>query len=60
MGALNAVVWPVLARFTLPLTVLTLGLGALVLNGALVAFASTWCPAPASTASGPASSSRSG
>ncbi len=39
MGALNAVVWPVLARFTLPLSVLTLGLGTLVLNGVLVAFA---------------------
>ena len=39
VGALNAVVWPVLARFTLPLSVLTLGLGTLVLNGVLVAFA---------------------
>src|SRR4051794_28505980 len=39
VGALNAVVWPLLARFTLPLSVLTLGLGTLLLNGALVAFA---------------------
>ena len=59
MGALNAVVWPVLARFALPLSVLTLGLGALVLNGVLVAFAIDWCPARASTTSGPESSSRS-
>jgi uncharacterized membrane protein YvlD (DUF360 family) len=39
VGALNAVVWPLLARFALPLSVMTLGLAALVLNGALVAFA---------------------
>jgi uncharacterized membrane protein YvlD (DUF360 family) len=39
VGLLNALVWPLLARFALPLSVLTLGLGALVLNGALVAFA---------------------
>lgn len=39
IGALNALVWPALARFTLPLNVLTLGLAALVLNGVLVAFA---------------------
>jgi uncharacterized membrane protein YvlD (DUF360 family) len=37
IGLLNALVWPLLARFTLPLSVLTLGLGALALNGALVA-----------------------
>ena len=39
IGALNALVWPVLARFTLPLSVLTLGLATLVLNGLLIAFA---------------------
>ena len=39
VGVLNAGVWPLLARFTLPLSVLTLGLGTLLLNGALVAFA---------------------
>jgi uncharacterized membrane protein YvlD (DUF360 family) len=39
VGAVNAVVWPLLARFTLPLSVLTLGIGTLILNGALVAFA---------------------
>jgi uncharacterized membrane protein YvlD (DUF360 family) len=39
IGLLNAFVWPLLARFTLPLTVLTLGLAALLLNGILVTFA---------------------
>jgi uncharacterized membrane protein YvlD (DUF360 family) len=39
VGILNALVWPALARLTLPLTVLTLGLGALVLNGLLVTVA---------------------
>jgi uncharacterized membrane protein YvlD (DUF360 family) len=39
IGLLNALVWPTVARFALPLTVLTLGLGALVLNGALVTLA---------------------
>ncbi len=39
VGLLNSFVWPLLARLTLPLGVLTLGLGALVLNGFLVAFA---------------------
>jgi uncharacterized membrane protein YvlD (DUF360 family) len=44
LGVLNALVWPVLARFTLPLSVLTLGLSALVLNGALVALAALISP----------------
>ncbi len=39
IGLLNAFVWPVLARLTLPLTVMTLGLAALVLNGIVVTFA---------------------
>ncbi|HET7509984.1 MAG TPA: phage holin family protein [Solirubrobacterales bacterium] len=39
IGLLNALVWPVLARLTLPLTVLTLGVAALVLNGLLVTVA---------------------
>jgi uncharacterized membrane protein YvlD (DUF360 family) len=39
IGLLNALVWPALVRFALPLTVLTLGLAALVLNGVLVTFA---------------------
>ncbi|MBS1843266.1 MAG: phage holin family protein [Actinobacteria bacterium] len=38
VGVLNALVWPVLARFALPLNVLTLGLGGLVLNALLVLF----------------------
>ncbi len=39
VGALNAVVWPLLARLALPLSVVTLGLATLVLNGVLVVFA---------------------
>jgi len=39
IGLLNAFVWPVLARLTLPLTVMTLGIAALVLNGIVVTFA---------------------
>jgi uncharacterized membrane protein YvlD (DUF360 family) len=39
VGVLNALVWPLLARFALPLSVMTLGLGALALNAALVVFA---------------------
>jgi uncharacterized membrane protein YvlD (DUF360 family) len=39
IGLLNALVWPTIARLALPLTVLTLGIGALVLNGLLVTFA---------------------
>ena len=36
IGLLNALVWPLVIRFALPITVLTLGLGVLVLNGAVV------------------------
>jgi uncharacterized membrane protein YvlD (DUF360 family) len=36
VGILNALVWPVLARFSLPLNVVTLGLGGLILNALLV------------------------
>jgi len=39
IGVLNALVFPTLARLTLPLNVLTLGLAAIVLNSILVAFA---------------------
>jgi uncharacterized membrane protein YvlD (DUF360 family) len=39
IGLLNALVWPLLARVALPLTVLTLGGAALVLNGLLVTLA---------------------
>jgi uncharacterized membrane protein YvlD (DUF360 family) len=36
LGALNAFIWPVLIRFALPITAWTVGIGALVLNGAFV------------------------
>jgi uncharacterized membrane protein YvlD (DUF360 family) len=36
IGVINALVWPLLIRIALPFTVLTLGLGVLVLNGAVV------------------------
>jgi uncharacterized membrane protein YvlD (DUF360 family) len=39
IGLLNSLVWPTLVRFALPVTVLTLGVGALVLNGLLVTVA---------------------
>src|ERR671910_49017 len=40
IGLLNAVVWPLFVRFALPITVLTLGVAALVLNGVIVSIAS--------------------
>jgi uncharacterized membrane protein YvlD (DUF360 family) len=36
IGLLNALVWPLLIRLALPFTVLTLGLGVLVLNGVVI------------------------
>jgi uncharacterized membrane protein YvlD (DUF360 family) len=36
IAALNALLWPVLIRLVLPLTVITFGLGSLVLNAAIV------------------------
>jgi uncharacterized membrane protein YvlD (DUF360 family) len=36
LGALNALIWPALIRFALPITAWTLGLGALFLNGLFV------------------------
>jgi uncharacterized membrane protein YvlD (DUF360 family) len=36
IGLINALVWPLLIRVALPFTVLTLGLGALALNGLVV------------------------
>jgi uncharacterized membrane protein YvlD (DUF360 family) len=44
VGVLNAFVWPVLSRLALPLSVVTLGGAALVLNGALVAVAAAISP----------------
>ena len=43
-GLLNAFVWPLLASVTLPLSVVTLGIAGLVLNGALVALAANAVP----------------
>jgi uncharacterized membrane protein YvlD (DUF360 family) len=36
IGLLNALLWPLLIRLALPFTVVTLGFGALVLNGAII------------------------
>ena len=36
IGLLNALLWPLVIRIALPLTVLTLGLGAILLNGAMI------------------------
>lgn len=42
LGLLNALVWPLLSRFLLPITVLTLGLASLVINGVFVLWVSHW------------------
>jgi uncharacterized membrane protein YvlD (DUF360 family) len=42
LGALNALVWPFLIRFALPVTTWTLGLGAILLNGAFVLLAASF------------------
>ena len=39
IAAINALVWPLLIRIVLPLTVLTFGLGSLILNGGIVSVA---------------------
>ena len=44
LGLLNALVWPFLVRVALPITVLTIGLGALVLNCVIVVLAATILP----------------
>ena len=44
LGLLNALVWPVLVRLALPLTVLTLGLAPLALNAAIVGLVAGRCP----------------
>src|SRR5215203_7261609 len=41
IGLLNAVVWPLFVRLALPITVLTLGVAALLLNGFIVWMASS-------------------
>jgi uncharacterized membrane protein YvlD (DUF360 family) len=40
IGLLNALLWPLIVRVALPLTVLTLGLAAIILNGGIVLLAS--------------------
>ena len=44
LGLINAVVWPVFAFLALPLAVLTLGMAAIVLNGAAVAIVAYLLP----------------
>src|SRR5207245_335636 len=44
LGLLNALVWPLLIRVALPITVLTIGLGALLFNGATVFVAAVVVP----------------
>jgi uncharacterized membrane protein YvlD (DUF360 family) len=44
IGLVNAFVWPVIIRLALPLTVLTLGLGAILLNGAMIALVDAISP----------------
>jgi uncharacterized membrane protein YvlD (DUF360 family) len=43
-GLLNALIWPLIVRYTVAINTLTLGLAALVLNGALVALAALISP----------------
>ena len=46
VGVVNAVVWPALAFLIVPLSVLTLGLGAIVLNALFVTWVlelAAWC-----------------
>jgi uncharacterized membrane protein YvlD (DUF360 family) len=58
LGLINALVWPVFAYFALPLAVLTLGIAAIVLNGAAVAIVHTSCRALRCVTCGPRSVSR--
>jgi uncharacterized membrane protein YvlD (DUF360 family) len=44
LGFLNALLWPLFIRFFLPVTVLTLGLGSLIINGAFIAVAVNLIP----------------
>ena len=41
IAILNAILWPLLIRMALPLTILTFGLGSLVLNGIIISLALT-------------------
>ena len=44
IGLLNALLWPILSYLILPFAVLTLGLAALALNGAIILLAATLVP----------------
>lgn len=44
IGLLNAIVWPLVVRLTLPIAVVSLGLGALLLNAAIVGLVLTELP----------------
>jgi uncharacterized membrane protein YvlD (DUF360 family) len=44
IGLLNALVWPLILVFALPLTVMTLGLGVLIVNGAIVLLVAELAP----------------
>ena len=44
IGLVNALVWPLVIRLALPLTVLTLGLGVVALNGAMVLLVAAIAP----------------
>ncbi|HEX6460819.1 MAG TPA: phage holin family protein [Thermoleophilaceae bacterium] len=44
IGVVNAVIWPLVIRLALPLTVLTLGIGAILLNGAMIALVDALAP----------------
>ena len=52
VGVGNAVVWPALAFLVVPLSVLTLGLGAIVLNAVFVVLLLDCCRGSRSTGSG--------
>ena len=52
VGVANAVIWPALAFLVVPLSVLTLGLGAIVLNAVFVLALLDLLPGSRSTASG--------
>ncbi len=44
IGLLNAVLWPILSRFTLRFLVFTFGIGALILNGLIIWLAQSFVP----------------
>jgi len=44
IAAINALLWPVLARLLLPISALTLGFGSLILSGAVIWFAGELTP----------------